>query len=33
MTEDELRARIAELQEELGVLPAHIEQDQDPKPN
>lgn len=32
MTEDELRERIAKLQEELGVLPAHIEDDT-PKPN
>jgi hypothetical protein len=40
MTEDELRARIAKLQEELHVLPthteeapAHVEDDDTPKPN
>jgi hypothetical protein len=33
MSEAELRERIAKLERELGVLPAHLEPDQDPKPN
>jgi hypothetical protein len=33
MTEEELRDRIARLQEQLGILPAHIKEDEPEKPN
>jgi hypothetical protein len=33
MSEDQLRERIAKLQKELGLLPAHVEAEDTPKPN